>query len=128
MPNLDKLLTVREVADLTGRHETTVKRDLRKQGDVAVYPNAARGAGANDPWLIPVSDLVAAGHYTADDGQDPKEVVRERRADRDLVRLQEQLAARDAYIARLESDLERERSQLAQQSAVLHQVALREVA
>lgn len=124
MSTTDKLLTVREVSDLTGRHDATVKRDLRK----GAYPNATRGSGPNDPWRIPVGDLVAAGHYAPETAEDPREVVRERRAERDVVRLRDQLAAKDAYIVRLEADLERERRQREQQAEVLHRVALREVA
>jgi predicted DNA-binding transcriptional regulator AlpA len=68
-----KLLTINEVADITGVSRDTIKRRLRS----GAFPGATRrGAigGRSAPWLIPVGDLVAAGFrmvrpVDTDDGQ-----------------------------------------------------------
>lgn len=52
----ERLLTSKEAADLLGCSVDTVRRRERK-----VYANADLVGGVT---LIPLSDLVAAGHYT----------------------------------------------------------------
>lgn len=93
--------TIREAADLSGWSFDSIKRDRT----LGYYPNARRGDGPNAPWLIPLDDLIAAGRYTPEPDQDPGLVVADRRAERDLALLREQLAASTARADRAEGEV-----------------------
>lgn len=60
-PDLTVTLTVKEAAAACGVSIKTIRRRL----DSDSFPNAIRGAGPREglegPWLIPTSDLLAAG-------------------------------------------------------------------
>lgn len=56
----DTWLTYNQVAELLGCDPNTV-RNHRMRG---LYPNARKGPGRSDPWLIPVTDLVTAGELS----------------------------------------------------------------
>lgn len=60
-PDLTVTLTVKEAAAACGVSIKTIRRRL----DSDSFPNALRGAGPREglegPWLIPTSDLLAAG-------------------------------------------------------------------
>ena len=97
-----KLLTIKEVADLRGVVPDTVTRSIKK-GD---YPRAARGDGPNDPWQIPLGDLVAAGHYDPSTAAvEPEVAIRTTRAERELVEVRAQLAKAEAAAESLQREL-----------------------
>lgn len=99
------LVTISEAADLTGRDRSTIKRD-REEGR---YPCAVKDpSGA---WRIPVGDLVAAGRLpsgSVDNAREEIAAAREHRETRQrreaLIRLEAQLAASDALIAKLRAE------------------------
>lgn len=101
MPSSTDLLTMKDAADLCDVSRDTIKRDLRD----GKYPNAIQSGGPGGPWLIPVGDLVAAGRHTPTSDEDALEVVRARRADRDLTLLRERLAAAEARAERAEDEV-----------------------
>ena len=53
----EEVLDIREAAERFGVSIDTVRRRLR----AGELPRAARGAGSNAPWRIPLGDLIAAG-------------------------------------------------------------------
>lgn len=81
-------LTIAEAAETCGVSTDTIKRDLRD----GRYPRAARGEGANDPWLVPVDDLVAVGRLQVPPGRTFGDLRREQVEQRRVVELQIELA------------------------------------
>jgi hypothetical protein len=100
--NRTKLLTVKEAADLRGVSPDTVSRAIK----AGHYPGATRGTGPNDPWLIPLSDLIAAGHYDpASATVEPEVAIRTTRAERELADVNTKLAKADAEVESLRREL-----------------------
>lgn len=105
-------LTVAEAARVTGKSFDTIKRKRAAGG----YPGAHRRAGdGRETWLIPVTDLVAAGDLPATALVDPAAYTAQLREDRRAQELLERgyaLAERNAGLAAQVERLEREVSWL----------------
>ena len=90
----NQLLTLAEVATVTGNHPDTV-RDRRSAGR---WPNAVQDTTGRRTWRVPVTDLVAAGDL------DPAQVV-EVESTLAAARESKQVAALREEISTLRADL-----------------------
>ncbi len=61
----ERSLTLSEAAAASGASRVTLRRRLDAGTFPRAYRSAAGGKGRKDTWLIPVSDLVAAGFVLA---------------------------------------------------------------
>jgi hypothetical protein len=108
----DSELTVAEAALVAGKSFDTIKRK-RAAG---AYPGAHRRAGdGRETWLIPVTDLVAAGDLPATALVDPAGYtaeIRETRRVQDLQDANAGLAKENAALAAEVQRLEQERDWL----------------
>lgn len=86
-PRRDRV-TIQEAVRLTGVSRDTIKRDL----EAGRYPGATKGVGGNDPWLIPVADLEAAGRHQPPQGVSFGDLLRERTDQEALTQLRMELA------------------------------------
>lgn len=102
----ERFVTRKEAARLCGCSVDSIRR-RQNEGD---FPNARLDDGA---WMIPVSDLVAAGHL------DPTAPIEAPPAGPD------ETAAGAARIARLEAELARAESEISFQRGLLMQLAAR---
>jgi hypothetical protein len=102
----ERLVTRKEAGRLCGCSVDSIRR-RQAEGD---FPNARLDDGA---WMIPVSDLVAAGHL---DPTAPTESAPP---------APDETAADAARIARLEAELARAESEIAFQRDLLMQLATR---
>lgn len=91
-----------DAATLCGVHPDTIKRALK----AGKFRRAAKDDTGLQTWRIPVEDLVAAGMLPADRvGERIAELEKLRESDK-VFALREQIADRDATIARLNAELE----------------------
>lgn len=105
----ERLVTRKEAARLCGCSVDSIRR-RQNEGD---FPNARLDDGA---WMIPVSDLVAAGHL---DPTAPIEVLAEATATEDATHI----ARLEEALARAENELEFNRTLLMQLSARVSEAA-----
>lgn len=94
----DTLLTLREVATVTGLHFDTVKR--HNNSGNGIWLNALQDKTGRKPWRVPVSDLVATGHLDSSQVVHVENELAARRESKEIkalreqvIRLEEQLAA-----------------------------------
>lgn len=92
-PRQDRV-TIQEAARLTGVSRDTIKRDL----EAGRYPGATKGAAGNDPWVIPLADLEAAGRYQPPPGVSFGDLLRERSEQEALTQLRMELAQARAQL------------------------------
>lgn len=84
----DALLTLREIADLTGRDPKTVKT-WRANGR---WPNAVQDETGRQAWRVPVSDLVTSGDLDPSQVGHVENELAARREARETRALREQVA------------------------------------
>ena len=106
----ERMVTRREAAKLTAFSYDTIRR----RQDDGVYPNAV--LDEHGTWLIPVSDLVAAGDLDPTSSHDASSSTVSGGSDV------------DARVAVLQAELERAQAELEFNRALLMQLASREVA
>jgi septal ring factor EnvC (AmiA/AmiB activator) len=99
----DKMLTRKQAADLLGCSVDTIRRREGK-----LYPNAALVDGVT---LIPLADLIAAGHYTPAATEDLAQTIARVRDDRETQRLREELALTRIHLDNLEQQLRETRAE-----------------
>jgi hypothetical protein len=129
----EELLTVDQAASLTGRNAKTVRRHLpvesNRTAGKALLDNARQqGSGANAPWLIPVSDLIALGWVASSPVAaatvSAQSALVRQRDDKELARLREEVAAfraSDRAKDQLLNERSRELDRLAKLNERLHQ-------
>jgi hypothetical protein len=138
-----EVVTVTQAAQLIGRDAKTVRRMLpteanKRKGAVRL-PRAYRdGDGPTAPWLIPVTDLVAAGLCAPPTGAGSatgSEALARQRDERDLARLREDLAryratdeAKTMLLADRDQELKRLRQQVDRFTDLLRQALTGKVA
>ena len=66
-------LTIKEAAELCGRHHDTIKRRVERRD----FPNAFQGQDRNRSWLIPMPDLVEVGLFHQPPQNKPESIALE---------------------------------------------------
>lgn len=97
----DTLLTLREVAVVTGLHLDTVKG--HNNSGNGIWRNATQDETGRKAWRVPVSDLVATGHLDPAQVEHVENELAARRESKEtkalreqVIRLEEKLAAANA--------------------------------
>lgn len=119
--NTDQMLKRTEAADLCGKNESTIKRAIA----AGQLPNARRDTGPNGAWRIPISDLVAAQLYQPSAEDDPAVDLRTTRAERELAKLQAQLARLEATCEMRDRELAHRDDELRFARKLLDKLAVR---
>ena len=107
-------LTLSQAASACNTSRSTIRRKL----DGKEFPNAYRDAGDDGPWMVPVTDLIAAGLKPNASRPEPEQSGQT-----------EQSSAQPDEVARLERELfqERERRRAAEEIAAERQRALEDL-